>query len=808
MSFHWNLSSTEDEDDDDDDDDDKDKDKDGGFPKQQSRELSLSAGSASLPWQAKPSSSAAAALKTDADDENDDDSRRLDSDDEDSIDWEDVEDEEEEEEEENNQDHMSDSPPERRSLPLGLKPVSIDVKNPADDNDKREQVTTTKKPKVRSRKVYRNKSLPPDTREFLYQLHKTHLLTLVSRAVHQSSLCLEEEVLCRIHSLVPMSILESSSLVNDDEHDEGLSSSSSPTEEQLHPLTMWYFDFIHGVNHRRRQAYRSNVAAGAAATPRATKRRRRSNHQDAAPKTTTTTTVSSSSSSSSLSLVDLCELLHKSMDENPQLHHHWYFGATISQKTLLFLSLVRSLGWRARLVTSLDPISVDLHVDHPLFLMNAANALKPHLAVDTNDDGDKKPAAAKPSPPLGQKSNEMPNEPTAWVEVLVEQQQQQQPKHSNPKKPRRRRRRRWIHVDVEEKWYNQPQRVESLLLARRRRQQQQQQQQQASKKNKKWAQRKGPVGSKRSTLVYALAVEHHPNSNDDDDDKKQHMCRLTDVTSRYAQSWSETLRARGMEWRKKRTKVDNNEQSQGLDSWWKETLQQINHRLGGATTKTSSRDTQQSGKTRAEAISVDNDEEEKDEEDDKDKEDGDDEGLVPKEAMPTSKAGFKNHPVYALASQLGVQEVLSPHKHVCGMFKGQVVYRRSDVSTALAAPKWPYHGRRVLEGAKPVKRIKARRKASSGSFKALGTYGVGVSNDGSEEARRQQIANAQQNDNDDGMVDLFAHWQTEPWSPAPVGPGDEIPVNEYKNVELELINPGLVHLEAPRMAQVAKRLGL
>ena len=55
---------------------------------------------------------------------------------------------------------------------------------------------------------------------------------------------------------------------------------------------------------------------------------------------------------------------------------------------------------------------------------------------------------------------------------------------------------------------------------------------------------------------------------------------------------------------------------------------------------------------------------------------------------------------------------------------------------------------------------------------------------------------------------LFRCWQTEPWSPKYVGPDDIIPVNDFQNVELALLNPGLVHIDQPRVAQVAKKLGL
>eukprot|EP00957_Ditylum_brightwellii_P011311 855267-Ditylum_brightwellii.AAC.1 len=58
------------------------------------------------------------------------------------------------------------------------------------------------------------------------------------------------------------------------------------------------------------------------------------------------------------------------------------------------------------------------------------------------------------------------------------------------------------------------------------------------------------------------------------------------------------------------------------------------------------------------------------------------------------------------------------------------------------------------------------------------------------------------------MERLYGIWQTDAWSPKPVGPDEDIPVNEYRNVELALLNPGLVHLEQRGMSKVAKRLGI
>ena len=107
---------------------------------------------------------------------------------------------------------------------------------------------------------------------------------------------------------------------------------------------------------------------------------------------------------------------------------------------------------------------------------------------------------------------------------------------------------------------------------------------------------------------------------------------------------------------------------------------------------------------------------------------------------------------------------------------------------------------------KPIKRVKARKKATKG-FKALKSYGVGTDNDGGEEYKLKQIGTATK-PLEDGMENLYASWQTDPWSPSPVGPSDPIPVNEHNNIELELLNPGLVHIDLQRVSKLAKQLGM
>jgi len=132
------------------------------------------------------------------------------------------------------------------------------------------------------------------------------------------------------------------------------------------------------------------------------------------------------------------------------------------------------------------------------------------------------------------------------------------------------------------------------------------------------------------------------------------------------------------------------------------------------------------------------------------------------------------------------------------------------VSKALPERKWLYLGRKVIpsEIARPIKLVKAQKKPVSKGFKALDTYGVGEGNDGSTESRANVIAKSMEDDISASQVKLYAIWQTNNWSPKPVGPNDSIPTNIHNNIEKELINPGLVHLDEPHMAKVAKKLGI
>ena len=457
---------------------------------------------------------------------------------------------------------------------------------------------------------------------------------------------------------------------------------------------------------------------------------------------------------------------------------------------------------------AIEPTKKDLDPNHPLFVaMSTRNVFQRVWNEKGKKDGggDHKPPAKKrrvqtkndatsaqtkedsaDALPLaslfGMSSKARPA--LCWVEVLCECTTGKSSIGSpNKKKPKM----HWIQVDPYHTLVNEPDMVEAML----------------------YAERLGlPLKQvkKKVPILYALAAEHVEVRGG------ECKLRLTDVTPRYSSSWTASLKARGV-LRGKQTKID---ESQRVDKWWSNVRKSVN-----AGSHSRQKELQAKGKQASDAIVLDDDSNDEDkkpaakdtthhleEVDNHEKEEL--KASAKQEPIPTSKTAFKSHPLYVIRSVLNQTEVLVPdaRKRICGIFKGEPVFKRTDVETALPAKRWLYRGRKVKpsEIKKPVLRVKARKRATKG-FQQLKSYGIGEGNDGSEEARAKIIAEASK-PLDDDKQDLFASWQTDPWSPAPVGQTDPIPVNEHNNVELELLNPGLVHIEQPKISKVAKQLGM
>ncbi|ODV66672.1 Rad4-domain-containing protein, partial [Hyphopichia burtonii NRRL Y-1933] len=136
------------------------------------------------------------------------------------------------------------------------------------------------------------------------------------------------------------------------------------------------------------------------------------------------------------------------------------------------------------------------------------------------------------------------------------------------------------------------------------------------------------------------------------------------------------------------------------------------------------------------------------------------------EGMPNSLNDFKNHPIYAIESQLRQNEIIYPKDDTskCGTFrnkgrgskKGEVipVYKRSHVYLLRSAKAWYMRGRVLKIGVQP---FKTRRKAGS----------IQLGDD----------------DDEEDIVRLYAEFQTQLYIPPPIVDG-QIPKNAYKNIDI------------------------
>jgi Rad4 beta-hairpin domain 3/Rad4 beta-hairpin domain 1/Rad4 beta-hairpin domain 2/Rad4 transglutaminase-like domain len=640
-----------------------------------------------------------------------------------------------------------------------IRPVQIDfgnVNKKTGSRKRSDERSNSERKRNRRRIKFRVESFPVTTQAILYNLQRSHLLALASSAVYVSKQCADPDLLSIAFSLIPDEVMFSC-----------CRTSAHPPVATVDAFVHWYCDLVHNARQRREQRRRSNLAAGA---PRAGRRR----------KARARATVEYHSVFSYIAhLASSCQDDDLQLDDNEEenISDSLYSGTPRYQVQLL-LAMTRSMGWRARYVQALDPISADLDIDHPLlgavfenfFAVFAKQRLKKKSKVSQDGIGVDSWAPQYETISV-----------TGWVEVLCSDAKTKS-KH------------RWVHVDTVHRLFNEPSQVEILL--------------EKVKGNTKSTIRRG-------VIAYALGVEHCSSLVED-----RERLRVTDVTPRYALSWIATLRMRGIV-RSKKTQVEQAVK----ESWWSKTLQSINDRsrphplqkstvpgdiLSGTSNQDaivlgSDQDNYEDRKPAAVAKNEDPMDVLADHESDELQ------ASAANEAIPTSKEKFRTHPLYVIPSVLGKAEVLAPDasERVCGVFKGQLVYNRRDVSTAFPAKKWLYEGRKVLdkELKNPIKRVKARKKTPSANFKPLRSYGVGNANDGSAQQRATALEEACQ-PLADGTEDLYAKWQTEAWSPTPVGPNDEIPVNEYKNIELALLNPGLVHVDVHGLAPVAKKLGI
>jgi xeroderma pigmentosum group C-complementing protein len=650
-----------------------------------------------------------------------------------------------------------------------LRPLTINLNENYGDDPSSSGNKNKKRKRPIQRRRFRLESLPPNLQSLLEDLHRSSLLVLTSRAMYLSNLCTQSEVLAIAQSLIPLHWVAEKSAI-----------STIPRLQELDKFMRWFGNRVHGVEERRRQQARRNIALGAPVY-----RQRRSRTQPQPRKRQKTASihfdsprllqslVSAVIAPSSSRLAAYCSYLSASRDHDVQIMmddeqaSFTPFLWTETDQTLLFLAMIRSLGWRARLVMNMDPIKHDLDVDHPLLADGPDDILFGSRRSNPQSAG-----TSPVKPATSRNSCQCASTPSLiWVEVLCQDgSTRNQSKH------------RWVHVDPARTLFDCPDQVEKIIHTSMM----------TDSASSSSGSRKG------KPLAYVLAVEHKYVHSETSSGMLSQPFRMTDVTPRYAMSWVASLRERGLVRNKNAF-----DESLWKESWWSQTIHMLNHVSNAASPASHAA----AGKCSQDPIVIDdipdsdkkmpalafpNHNKEEDNEADELK------GLSCDEAIPTSKAAFQTHPVYVLPSLLGSVEVLVPEakNRVKGVFKGELIYLRSDVSKALTEKKWLYEGRKVLpsELPTPIKRVKARKKPVSKSFKPLKSYGVGTGNDGSDEQRAADIAQAEKPLDDDELQNLYAVWQTEPWSPPYVGPNDPLPVNEFRNIELALLNPGLVHI--------------
>ncbi|TFK23064.1 Rad4-domain-containing protein [Coprinopsis marcescibilis] len=170
-----------------------------------------------------------------------------------------------------------------------------------------------------------------------------------------------------------------------------------------------------------------------------------------------------------------------------------------------------------------------------------------------------------------------------------------------------------------------------------------------------------------------------------------------------------------------------------------------------------------------------------------------------REGMPTSIAGFKDHPLYVLERHLKQTEVIHPpppDTPALGKFRGEPVYSRSAVVALKTADTWMRtEGRIIKAGSQPLKSIKAR----------AGT----VNRQRELEVLRQDLREAGQSVDVNVMQGLYSHSQTELYVPESIKDG-KIPKNYFGNIDLyvpSMLPEGAVHVPFKGVAKIAKKLG-
>lgn len=740
------------------------------------------------------------------------------------VDWEDASMDEEETEEQDSK--MPASSPVRqksfseRRFPSNAVEINMNRENEDGKIGRRKHDDEVESKKRKRQRINKIQHVPEHMQNLLRDLQRSHILASISRAIYLSSALgttQHNDIWSIAYSLVPFEFFSISTSELDKPY-------AIPTYQELKKFSFWFFDFINDVEVRRQRNYRSNTAAGAPRRRRKNQAKIRGDEKksegfdafdDDNAMEDDFSGAGTEGSPIQRRIKRILAYLSPTNDDRPQEKAE-NFSLTSLDKLLVFIGMTRSIGWRIRFVNSLQPTTRDLTVDHPLFSSTMKNTFQAIAeSVRKSSEGrTKRPKKRRVNKGGVSTDEKIPSTDDSlpdssihdeffWAEALCTKRLENNAKSHS----------RWIHIDPSCKLFDRPSQVEAIDRSTF-----------TVKKSKRGH-------TIMQSVSWVIGIENFHNLPYDITKLTTmpvyETTRLADVTPRYANKWSLTLKKRG---------ANAKEVASGkcANKWWSRTLKHVNNSLvkrrelrglsdicldKNKKTKKESKiscsykvEKQKINDTKEEEVLVieDSSEEEvpRNEEIEQDLDDLEQQefaSIKEKEAIPTNKASFKNHPLYVIPSALKSQEVLAPdaRKRVCGIFKGEMVYRRSDASTAYTSNKWLYRGRKVREKEipKPAKVIKARKQPMKKGFQALSSYGATTDTQDVDLKANLSIES-------DGKNRLYGIWQTVKWNPPFVGPDDPIPVNDHRNVELALLNPGLVHLELYRIAKVAKQLGV
>jgi len=170
------------------------------------------------------------------------------------------------------------------------------------------------------------------------------------------------------------------------------------------------------------------------------------------------------------------------------------------------------------------------------------------------------------------------------------------------------------------------------------------------------------------------------------------------------------------------------------------------------------------------------------------------------EVLPKTLDEYKNHPLYVLERHLKKNEVIYPNKTKLGHFRGEPVFSRGDVKILRNENTWLKLARVIKEGEKPFKFLKVRTLSKGKKDQSSSSS---TSADSNGNISSEQSSNSL-------SVPVYGIWQTCAYRVQSAQNG-KVPKNSYGNVYLyqpSMLPPRTVHIDYPRVKEVAKRFGI